>query len=310
VSMAAPTKRSVFASAVSKATSRAAAHHSMRDAALATRVARPSTRRDQHHHAHVTTHGMANTPVSRDIPVFPNDWSAQEEDFEVIHQGPWKQDGDDWCCPTGVAQCQVQTQYMNGMDYTDYSHNRTRFDDPKQGTIVDLYFPKYMNMAVDVNNTCVNYCPIRGDLTPYQINVNATDMGPKVIDGRNTEEYEWYSTFEGVVVMETYDVYVDATTKLPYKEIDLITPFGENLGIATTTYHTFVPGTPDPSLFDIKGVDSCPLAQNCGHQFRQQIRRHRRNFVDYFHYMHENNMASSLAAAKAKYDAKPAEPML
>jgi len=218
-------------------------------------------------------------------PIFPNDWTAHEEDFSVIHQGKYKIQGDDYCCTKNGGQCQVQTQYDNGMQYTDYTNNRTRFDDTTgQGTDVTLFYPKYMDMNVDANNTCVDYCPVHDDMRPYQINVNATDLGQKVVDNRTCEEWEWYQTFEGIIVMETFDVYVDSATGYPYQEIDTLTPFGEYVGDAYTTYHTFTAGTPDPKLFDIKGVDSCPMAHNCQQPHRQLRRLKNRMWKTFMHY--------------------------
>lgn len=34
-----------------------------------------------------------------------------------------------------------------------------------------------------------------------------------------------------------------------------------------------MPGTPDPSHFAVKNVDTCPMSQNCGNSARQAVRR-------------------------------------
>jgi len=60
---------------------------------------------------------------------------------------------------------------------------------------------------------------------------------------------------------------------LPYQEVDNLTPFGEAIGMETSTYGTFTPGTPDPSHFAVKNVDNCPMDQNCGNSQRMFVRR-------------------------------------
>jgi len=206
------------------------------------------------------------------IPNFPVDWTASEEDFLVQYQGEYDVVNGAYCC--GKENCQVETQYQSGTDYFDCSHNRTRFDDPNNGDFVTLFAPTYKEMEVDPKtNKCVAYCPIDEDIFPYSVEVNSTYQGQKSINGKLYDDWQYKDVEFGTIVFETSDVYVDPKSQLPYEEIDVLTPFGIPLGLETTTFNTFTPGTPDPSHFAITGVDTCPEAQNCGSDMRQFVRR-------------------------------------
>jgi len=232
-------------------------------------------------------------------PVFPLDWTANEEDYMVIYQGQYVPLNGMYCC--GDTSCEVQTQYQSGMDYFDFTHNRTRFDDPVQGSLVSLFNPIYKEMAVDpTTNTCTSYCPLQEDLYPYEIEVNATDMGTKVINGQTCVDWQYKQIAFGVVVMEIDDVFVDETSNLPVQEVDQLTPFGTPIGTSTSTYHTFVPGTPDPSHFAIQGIDSCPLDQNCGNDARQFVRLRWKLFKTWLHWHQKNNLAKHGVDKKKK----------
>jgi len=202
-------------------------------------------------------------------PVFPLDWTSVEQDFLIVYQGTYVQQGDLYCC--GDDNCEIQTEYMSGHNYFDYSHNRTRFDDPVQGSIVNFFYPQYKEMAVDGTNTCTSYCPLDYDLTPYAIDPNATDIGPSKVGNVTAEQWQWKETIFGIFVVQINNIYV-SSAGLPILEVDELTPFGQNLGEETTTYLSFAAGTPDPSHFDIKNVDSCPLDPNCDDDLRQHVR--------------------------------------
>jgi len=205
------------------------------------------------------------------VPNFPLDWTAtNEQDYMVVYQGDYTVQNGAYCC--GDTSCEVQTQYQSGTDYFDYTHNRTRFDDPVNGDIVSLFNPIYKEMEVDANNNCVAYCPIQDDLYPYGIDPNSTYMGQKSINGKMYDDWQ-YKDMEFGIVFETDDVYVDPKSQLPYQEVDNLTPFGEAIGMETSTYGTFTPGTPDPSHFAVKNVDNCPMDQNCGNSQRMFVRR-------------------------------------
>jgi hypothetical protein len=211
------------------------------------------------------------------VPVFPTDWTSIEQDFAVVYQGQYVQTGGMYCC--GDANCEIQTEYQSGHNYFDFTNQRTRFDDPVQGSIVSLFKPVYKEMAVDANNVCQAFCPIEDDLEPYGIPVNATDQGPTIVNNKTVEDWQSKVVILGVIVMEIDDFYVDQSKSpaIPIQEIDQLTPFGEKIGEFTSNYLSFVPGTPDPSHFDIKGVDNCPMSQNCDEQRRQMHRLRYKN---------------------------------
>jgi len=229
------------------------------------------------------------TKLKATPPVFPLDWTANEEDFMVVYQGQYVQQNGMYCC--GDASCEVQTEYQSGMDYFDYTHNRTRFDDPVQGSIVSMFYPIYKEMAVDASNTCTSYCPIEDDLDPYEIETNSTDMGQKVVNGHTCEDWQYKQIAFGVIVMETDDIFADTTSNLPVQEVDQLTPFGQPIGMETATYHTFVPGTPDPSHFAIKGINGCPMDPNCGNNMRQFVRRRWKLRNTWLKWYQANNLA-------------------
>lgn len=149
-----------------------------------------------HHHAKA---------APKPVPTFPLDWTANEEDFMVVYQGDYTVNNGAYCC--GDTSCEVQTQYQSGMDYFDYTHNRTRFDDPVNGDIVSLFNPTYKEMLVDNTNTCQEYCPIEEDLEPYGLDPNSTYMGQKSINGKMYDDWQ-YKDVEFGIVFETSDVFV------------------------------------------------------------------------------------------------------
>jgi len=245
---------------------------------------------------------VASAARVKPVPQFPLDWTANEEDFAVVYQGQYVQQGDLYCC--GDDSCEVQTEYSAGMDYFDYTHNRTRFDDPVNGNIVSLFNPVYKEMLVDASNTCQSFCPIEDDLEPYGIDPNATYMGQKVIDNKTLDDWQ-YEDKEFGIVFEIDNVYVDPTSELPYTEIDQLTPFGQAIGEESEVFHTFVPGTPDPSHFAVKNVDGCPMDPNCGQSFRQGVRRRWGLRLTWMKYHQANNMAKLKAARKRTNSRRP-----
>jgi len=237
------------------------------------------------------------TEATPPYPIFPNDWTANEEDFAVVYQGQYSQQGNMYCC--GDDNCEVQTEYQSGMNYFDYTHNRTRFSDPQQGTIVSLFYPIYKEMAVDNNLNCQSYCPIEEDLFPYALDDNSTFQGTKVVNGHTCNDWQGIQYLVGhSIVMEIDDVFVDTTTNLPVQEVDQLTPLGTPVGTETSTYHTFVPGTPSASLFAVKGIANCPEDQNCGQSFRQFVRRRWNLHETYLKYYQQERMRKSALLSK------------
>jgi hypothetical protein len=125
------------------------------------------------------------------------------------------------------------------------------------------------------------------------------------------------------IVFEIDTTYVDPKTQLPYQEDDQLTPFGQAVGDETSTYNSFTPGTPDPSLFAIKNVANCPQvlplapglvrpgassthrlvlcvvqSQNCGNSQRQQLRRRLGMWKTWAKYYQEQNMEKAEMLAR------------
>jgi len=219
-------------------------------------------------------------------PTFPLDWTAYEVDQLLQYQGDYTTRGNLMCCSVNSEGCQVQIQGQFGMSYFDFTHNRTRFDDAGSGqTIVTLY-DQQMECLV-VNDTCQEYCPLQGDLlSPFGLGDNATFAGYKVVNGVNTTDWRWQEVIFKIIVMETSDMYVDFNGN-PISEVDVLTPFGQQIGTSTSTWSKFTPGTPDPSLFVVNGLSNCPQSQNCGQSSKQQRRLTRKQFKTWAYYQQQ-----------------------
>jgi len=237
-------------------------------------------------------------------PKFPADWTATQTDTLVAQQGPVQHVGGFYCC-SEKANCEVQVQYESGQHYYDYSHNRTRFDDKDaKQTTVTLY-DRQITMLV-VNQTCKEYCPLQGEyLDPGFLFVNATDMGQGVTpDGRRGERWNWKEYLAHIIVMEITDVIVDQTDMqngIPLSEVDKLTPFGIHIGDFTSTWQSFKPGTPDPSLFIVNGIDRCPMSPNCGNTLFQMNRLRLGQHATFMSH-HQSNALAAAAAAVDLHD--------
>jgi hypothetical protein len=231
-------------------------------------------------------------------PTFPNDWSALEDDEMMIFQGDVSQVGTKMCCDSR-SNCQVQTEFQLGMTYVDVTNQRSRFDDRISGQVIVTNYALQKNMLINKTDlSCMEYCPLQGEsLTPGFLDVNATDLGPEVLpDGRKANHWQWKDTILGVIVMDVIDVYVNQTdmkNAVPLGQAEHLTPFGQHIGDFYANWNQFQPGTPDPKLFDVQGVDSCPKSQNCGQSSYQMNRLRFRQMKSYIHYQQEANLAAS-----------------
>jgi len=237
---------------------------------------------------------VAVAAITGPQPKFPNDWQAYERDALAAFQGAVKHVGNLMCCDP-QSTCEVQTQYQAGNVYYDYSHNRTRFDDVAERQTIITMFDIQKEMLV-VNQTCKEFCPLDGDrMHPGFLDVNATDLGQTTLpppDGRKCEHWQWKETIFGIIVMEVCDVYINQTdmaNAVPFGEVDHLTPFGQHIGDFTSNWEQFKPGTPDPSLFIVNGIDSCPESPNCGEQ-SLQFNRLRNGAMKTWLRWHQNNL--------------------
>lgn len=215
---------------------------------------------------------LAGAALSQSTPpTFPNNFSDIESDELVQNQGGSPSaDGQSICCPLGSPNCQVQVQFSSGHNYFALDYNATRFDQAGADSVIVNDFTLNLEMEVDpATMACQAACPLdEGTLTPYAIDANATNIGTKVINGKNTTGWQWKTVILGVIVMETETIYVaQDSTGAYYPVLDYtdLTPFGEDIGYESTTYLSFTAGLPDKSLFAVTGAASCPPPSNgCG----------------------------------------------
>lgn len=217
------------------------------------------------------------------LPQFPLDWSSNQESFLLVKQGDFTiDDKGSFCCPQG-SNCNVQTEYQNGIEYFSYTTNQTRFDDDVSGQVIitDYVIGKEMAVQSKTNLTCVEYCPVEFPLDPYAVDKSAVDKGTVTIGGKQYEDFYWEEKILIKIVMEKIDIFVDQSdpkNPVPYIERDELTPFGQDLGTANTTFANFKPGKQDPSLFAVQGAAHCKESPNCGDNARQLNRIRNRDF--------------------------------
>jgi len=216
------------------------------------------------------------------IPVLPTDYTTDERDSIIIAQGPVQTIGTDKCCGF-TDNCQVQQEFEYGKAYVDYTNQRTRF-----GNIVSLYGNVMKQMQVDSNNTCQEYCPLDDGLMPLALPNNTIDMGSVVIDGKTYQHYQYKDTILGVVTMDIVDMYVDMSDPskpVPYQQHMVLTPFGgAPIGDSNSTWSNWDSGKPDPSVFDVNGIDSCKEASGCNNNAHQRVRLLNKSYKTFLRY--------------------------
>lgn len=230
-------------------------------------------------------------PRSRvtDSPQFPTDWSAHETAAMIINQGG-KDDGNgNICCINGApGQCQIQSQYISGQKYFDYSNNRTRLEDPINGYFVDDYKAGKSYEVYPSNNTCKSFCPLEEDeLLPFGIDDDAKDKGSVVVDGKTLEHYQWHDVILKIIRMSTTDFYCDqsGSVAIPVSQTEHLTPFGgAEIGQQNNTWTNFVAGKQPAEKFNIANADECPEDPQCGNNVRQLHRLASRQFKTFMKY--------------------------
>lgn len=228
---------------------------------------------------------------------FPKDWTATVTNTMLINQGGQPGPDGSLCCASSYSgQCQIQSQYQNGLKYFDFTNQRVRTEDPVNGIIVSLYGKDGKNMLVVHNGThdvCEKYCPIDPrDTLPggndYFLDPNATDLGKTTYKGQSAEHYQWKETFLKVITMQTTDFYAATADDTPLGAESKLTPFGgPQIGSQSTTWANFKAGTPPASKFDIQGIDTCPQDPQCGQQQHQARRLADKQFHTFaqYHYV-------------------------
>jgi hypothetical protein len=170
-------------------------------------------------------------------------------------------------------------QTANGQLYVDGQNNRTREDSAGQ-VIVTLYDQQKEVLVDPSSMACQEYCPLEGDeLDASFVNANATSAGTEVIGGVTYNKWQWKDVVFGIIVMETSTAWLDESKSpaVPLKEHVEITPFGQDIGYEDIAWSQLSYGAPDPKLFAVTGVDTCPKSSNCGDDSKQQMRlRHKK----------------------------------
>jgi len=272
-------------------------------------VRRPSSRmRVQIVLAIILVAGVSALPTNNPLPKFPLDWSAYEVDLLIQNQGAYQQQGNLLCCPLN-DNCQVQTQYQAGNTYFDFSNNRSRSDVGGGQSIFNMYTLQKELLVVD--GTCKEYCPMEGDvMTPFGPDSNATYQGQKVVNGIKCDDWQWKETVFGVMVMEISDMYVDnsGAAPVPVQEVDQLTPFGQAIGAMTSTWTNFVGGPIDPNLFNIQGVDSCPMSSQCQGPMQQMHRLRSKRYKSWAFYEYQDSVPENLLPEDSEADESEEQP--
>ena len=182
------------------------------------------------------------------------------------------------CCSFSKAvppQCSVAIAQSSGVRYMDVPNQRTRHDasSGNDTTIADYtahkhYFIGHKNGA----EFCAGYCPIdkRDTLRmhPFDYFIPAEDHGKTTLDGRPVEHYYWRDTVSPLKVwVDTVNFYADIrdpSAAIPVLKSTNMNPFGHaSLGMTNLTWTNFTAGAPDPKLFQVAGLDTCPQMKTC-----------------------------------------------
>lgn len=214
---------------------------------------------------------------------WPVDWSAVETQNLEINQGATpSKDGKSLCCSAAgdvSSQCQVQIEYTSSSVYHDFTHNRSRVEQGPQ-TVVDLY-NIHKSLLVAHNGTvevCQSYCPLDpldtiGGGAGEFLDDNATDLGTTTYKNQSAHHWEWKEKILRIITMQISDFYAaEGEMYTPLGRVDQIKPFGQHVGDMTLDWSNFQAGPQDPKIFNIQGVDSCPVDPNCGQNFWQAHR--------------------------------------
>ena len=206
---------------------------------------------------------------------FIKDFTSNMEFIQVQAGGNVKINGD-LCCSTDNSnpQCQVNQIHQKGMAYHDVTNQQARFDDIIAGTSIISDFKRMMQYYVNTTGpveTCIGYCPINvndtfGPLDPFNKYEKTTYLGKTTYAGKTVEHYQQVRKMMHIIPMLTDDIYVDEsspTGAIPVWIRSLFTPFGHPGGDANQTWTNVQPGPPASAKFNVSGVDTCPIFNNC-----------------------------------------------
>ena len=160
-------------------------------------------------------------------------------------------------------------------------------------TAADYNILKLMTIRNNgTDDVCYAYCPIdpsdtigngAGEFLPD----DAVDEGATTWRGKPAHAWSWNQTLFGIK-MGQVTFYADESgpAVVPLSSMDVMTPYGgPKIGVSNVTFQTFTPGTPPASKFNIKGIDSCQHADNCGVPAWQSMRQQLKKYYSYAHHV-------------------------
>lgn len=208
-------------------------------------------------------------------PNLPQDWTALQEQEEILGQGYTAPSANELCCTaSGLGQCQIKYQHVASKTYFDVTTQQQRQAAPDgSGVIADFKAKKSYNIAS--NGSCTYYCPIpqqeqglpTGTLYPIGIDSNATNSGSAVgnpLCGGVTPCTKWafIQKIFNVIVMEEDDWYLTTDSKgnnIPAAFQQIIEPLGHPEGNMTTIWHDFSVGVANADkIFAVPNAATCP----------------------------------------------------
>lgn len=200
----------------------------------------------------------------KQVPQLPSNWQAQQVSNSLQTEGFAVQTRPGlWCCQ---GSCSIQTQFGRNEYYMDVKNNRTRNDDLDEGTVIidDYTARKQIQVKSASDLTCVSYCDIDWSLSPYQLDSNASDLGPVSIGGRTYEAWQWSVFSKLHREVEIVTVYVDQSNMsmpVPFLETDrILVPSVQDANISFSNYSA---GVPAASFFAYTGLSTCKPSHSC-----------------------------------------------
>ena len=124
---------------------------------------------------------------------------------------------------------------------------------------------------------CRAYCPIdpraKVQFHPFGYGDVIQDLGKTEWHGQEAELYYWKDVGPAGIELNSVHMYANITdpmNAIPLMRSTDITPLGiKSAGTMNLTWTNLKQGAPDPSKFDIQGVDACPVStesQNITHR--------------------------------------------
>jgi hypothetical protein len=197
------------------------------------------------------------------VPTLPTDWTAYCTSELLQNFGNFVANDGALCCQR-QTNCAVQYQFGAGMEYYDYTNNRTRIEQEAGMYMLSLY-NESTDFLVNKDGTCSSQCPMDSQDTQQPDFFTGTNMsynGQLPFNGKMYDTWTWVEeTIIGPIM--TVLAYFD-TSVTPYIPIEQIGKLNPNIqeGVITTTTEGLKWGTPDPSFFVCKGCDNtCPTGQ-------------------------------------------------